>query len=103
MRLTTRLAATLLALAGVGFSQNLSVEIIRESKVNVTFPALRDGLPGHIESRSLQLRTTRDGSSFRELVLFRDPANGTFLSMVRYLRHDFFGISAEAGDLLPNT
>jgi hypothetical protein len=97
------LAAALLALARVGFGQSLSVEIIPASTVNVTFPALRDGLPGQIESRSLQLRTTRDGSNFRELVVFRDPATGTFLSKVRYLRHDFFGITAEAGDLLPNT
>jgi hypothetical protein len=98
-----RLAAALLALAGAGFGQSLSVEIIRESTVNATFPALRDGLPGHIESRCIQLRTTPDVSNVRELLLFRDPATGTFLSMVRYLRHDFFRISAEAGDLLPNT
>jgi hypothetical protein len=101
--LPIRLAAMLLALAVVGFSQNPSVEIIRESTVNVSFPALRDGLPGHIESRSLQFRTTRDGSNLREIVLFRDPATGAFLSIVRYLRHDFLGISAEAEDLLPNT
>jgi hypothetical protein len=93
----------MLALAGASLGQKLSVQIHPNSVDDQPFPVVRDGRPISIESRSIQLRTAAGSESdLRELVLFREPASGQVISIVRILQNRY-GTYAAAGDLRQNT
>jgi hypothetical protein len=100
---SVRLGAVILALSGVGLAQTPALEIVSNSVVDRSFPAMRDGHRIGIESRSLQFRSS-DGAEIavRELVLLREPFSGQALAVVSMLRNRF-GTYASAGDLLENT
>ncbi len=121
--LAGRFTGMMLALSCVIAGQKLPglVEIVPASIVNQTFPVLRNGHPGNIELRSLQLLTHEGGpylgkgsiesrspqpvvqeGGLYELLLFRDPSTGRVVSAVRLLRNRY-GTFAEAGEFLQNT
>lgn len=94
----------MLAISGSVLAQRYQIDIVPGSIADRLVSALRDGRRVNIESRTLQVRTIdrSDAIAVYELVLFREPATGQFVSLASRLR-GWFGAQAMPGDLAANT
>ena len=94
----------MLAISGSVLAQRYQIEIVPGSIADHPVSALRDGRRVDIESRTLHVRTIdrSDAIAVYELVLFREPATGQFISLASRLR-GWFGTQERPGDLAANT